>query len=102
MTKKELTQELKELREELGEIRYKAEQYDKKVGEVEQLQESLAERHGVENMRIAYLEDQIRNLILRIDILTLTPEQIETMRKIKVRGRTDEPLDLTNRRPFDR
>lgn len=94
MTKKELKQEVRELREKLGEIRYKAKKYDEVTDKLLSIEKALRKQDIELSRERAYLVERIRELTLRNDILTMTPDQIESMRKIKVKGNLHDPLDL--------
>lgn len=104
MLKKELIKEIDELEErigelteERGELRYKVSDYDKLEEKAERLTKELSKLEGRLDLRVELLTERIRELTLRNDILTMTPEQIEAMRKVKAGGRMNDPLDLVNR-----
>lgn len=94
MTKKELETKVEELREEVGKLRYKEEMYGETNEELERLKGVLSEVQTEKRIELDLLANHVKNLTLRLDILTLTPEQIETMRKVKASGRIDEPLNF--------
>jgi len=102
MTKKELEKEIDELREKLGELRYKVNDYDELKKGNKRLEKKFSRIEGVEDTRITMMAERIRELVLRNDILTMTPDQIESMRKIKVKGNLHDPLDLERHRDYER
>ncbi len=96
MTKKDLQNEIYELKSESRGYRYKAEDHDETRKRLAKSEKVLNELRGRRNQEIESLAYQVRELTLRIDILTITSEQIEIMRKVKHRGRLDDPLSLSN------
>ncbi len=102
MLKKVLEKRIEGLLEERSELRLKVIGYDKLEEKAESLTKVLSRLEGAESAIVSTLKDQIRELTLRLDILTMSPEEIETMRQIKVEGRRDDPLERRGQDTMER
>ena len=92
MTKKELHKRVGELRETIGELRYKADQVGGLKETIQDLETKLSRMEGVEDANIGNLNGQVRELQLRLDVLTMTPEQIKVIRSVDRPTRRDHSI----------
>ncbi len=96
MTKKELEKEVKKLDGKLNELIFENSELRMKLGIHIDTERALGRREGAKDKEREIMLNQIRVLRVRLDVLTMTPEQIVTIQKIKnKRFMTDPDILLT-------
>lgn len=89
MTKKELEKKIEELDQEVWENKYQREEKERVLKELEVVKKQLYGNNATAEHEITLLEYRIRELQLRLDIVTLTPEQLERLKQVKEEVRED-------------
>ena len=83
MTKEEMQNEINRLAEKVGELRIKADACERAEARQGELEIELARIKGEHDIYKKAMSARVKELQIRLDVLTMTPEQIELILKIK-------------------